>query len=247
MFDQIIAPRRSSRHRKSALALALLLNISGIGSMMTVGDVQSIIEAASDEPLIFVELVAPAPAPAAPTAAALAPSSTPDPAPQPPDRAHEEPAEPAAPAEPDAPQLDAADAIVAVGLIDAPASPGGCPPGQRCAGPPDAPGSGCPPDEACDGDTMLLVSSADVQPKRRVRPSYPAAAKALNIAEARCLVRFQVDAKGRPTDISVSGCPSVFHAEVLEAAWQWRFYPVRDRSGAKSAATFTLALSFRLS
>ncbi|MFT5684054.1 MAG: TonB family protein [Myxococcota bacterium] len=251
MFEGITAPRRNTRHRKSAMALALLLNFSGVGSLLTLGDVQSIIENVEDTPLIEV-VFAPAPAPAAPPAAAFSPPSAPKQAIKPPkDRIIEEPAEPTEPDDvvdptpTDTPE-HTGDPIAAVGLTDGPESPGGCPPGMVCDGEPDAPGAGCPPGEACEESPMMFVTATDIQPRRRVRPNYPAAAKALNIAEARCLVRFVVDDKGRPTDVAVLGCPNVFHDEVLKAAWQWKFYPVRSSTGVKSAATFTLALNFRL-
>jgi TonB family protein len=246
MFEGITAPRRASSHRRSAMALAVLINLSGVGSMLTLGDVQRIIEDVEDAPLIEV-VFAPAAAPAAPAAAAFSPPSAPEQIKPPRDRPVEEPVEPVEPSEPtESPPAFTGDPIAAVGLPDGPPGPGGCPPGQICEGPPESTGTGCPPGEACSDGPMLFITAADVQPKRRVRPSYPAAARALNITEARCLVRFVVDDKGRPTDVSVDGCPNVFHAEVLDAAWQWRFYPVRGASGEKSAATFTLALRFQL-
>lgn len=251
MFERINAPRRAAGHRKSALALAVLLNVSGVGSMLTLGDVQRIIEDVEDAPLIEVVL-APAPAPAAPPAAAFSPPSAPKESVKPPEeRVVEElkelvepPVEADEPVTPTDPQDFAGDALADA---DGPPSAGGCPPGMVCDGPPESSGEGCPPGEVCDGeDRVLFVTAADVRPKRRVRPGYPAAARAMNIPEARCLVRFSVDARGNPTDVQVSGCPTLFHDEVLKAAWQWRFYPVRDDAGVKSAASFTLALTFRL-
>ena len=249
MFDSITAPRRSTRHRGSALALAVLLNFSGVGSMLTMGNVQSIIEDIEDVPLIEIVL---APAPAAPPAAAFSPPSAPKESIKPPkERVVEEPpvevSEPTEPTEPtdQSPPEYTGDALAPVGP-EGPASLGGCPPGEACDGPPEAIGTGCPPGEVCDGEKVMFLTSSEVRPKRRVRPDYPAAAKALNITEARCHVQFAIDAKGRPTDVQVRNCPAVFHEEVLKAAWEWRFYPVRNDSGVRSAAAFTLALTFRM-
>ena len=254
MFERLTTPRRAVGHRKSALALAVLINVSGVGSMLTFGDVQRIIEEAEDAPLIEV-MLAPAPAPAAPLAAAFAPPSAPKESIKPP----KEPVVEEPPVEPDEP-VEVTDPVVPaeasppahtgdpLAAVDGPPSAGGCPPGMVCEGPPESAGTGCPAGQVCNGEvaTILSVTAADVRPKRRVRPSYPDAAKALNISEARCLVRFSVDAKGSPTDVQVSGCPRVFHDAVLKAAWQWKFYPVRNSDGVKSAASFTLALTFRL-
>ena len=63
--------------------------------------------------------------------------------------------------------------------------------------------------------------------------------------EEVCQVRFFIDEKGVPYDVKIEKCPKVFHDSAKEAAWRWRFYPMRD--GGKSVkAQFILSLKFKL-
>ena len=56
----------------------------------------------------------------------------------------------------------------------------------------------------------------------------PQAAKALNITEETCQVRFFINEKGVPEKIDVLKCSKIFHASLMEAAEKWRFYPQRS-------------------
>jgi protein TonB len=80
--------------------------------------------------------------------------------------------------------------------------------------------------------------------KRRVKPKYPASAKQLNL-EGSCQIRFYIDEKGKPYEIKIEKCPKVFHDAAKQAAWGWRFYPMRVE-GKAVKAEFVLALKFKL-
>ena len=244
--------RRDRARRRSALLLALLLQTTTAGLLFVSGDSQAV-GLAPDAPgeEILVELRAerlppapPAPTPGAPGPAAAAPASQAAPPPPPP-AAEETPPEPP-PAATLAELWKEATAAVQPQSLPAPTGLPGDGSGQ---GPETdgggGGGGGCPPGATCDGD-VLSLSAADVVARRRVAPVYPEAAKALNLPEVRCRVDFLIDEKGTPKQVTVEGCPAVFHAEVLSAAYRWSFYPARNAAGEATAARFTLALTFRL-
>jgi TonB family protein len=58
-------------------------------------------------------------------------------------------------------------------------------------------------------------------------------------------VRFTVNEKGVPTDVTADNCPKIFQQSALEAAWKWRFYPYKD-NGVAQSATFVLDILFKL-
>jgi len=89
------------------------------------------------------------------------------------------------------------------------------------------------------------VHWSEVKAKRRVSPKMPEAAKALNMKEERCQVRFFIDEKGKPYDIQLETCPKIFHESAKAAAWQWRFYPMKD-GGKAVKAQFVLGITYRL-
>ncbi|MFT5587706.1 MAG: protein TonB [Cognaticolwellia sp.] len=95
------------------------------------------------------------------------------------------------------------------------------------------------------GTGVKTVSASQVRARRQVAPVYPAAAKELGL-EGSCSLRFQVDAKGRVSSVNVVSCPTAFQSAALTAAQKWTFYPYKDSSGAKHAASFVLRLEFRL-
>jgi protein TonB len=96
------------------------------------------------------------------------------------------------------------------------------------------------------GTGIASVYWADVKAKRRVEPRFPEAAKQLNITEETCQVRFFIDERGKPYDIQVEKCSNIFHENVLEAAWKWRFYPYKSENGDAVKSTFVLKLTFKL-
>lgn len=84
-----------------------------------------------------------------------------------------------------------------------------------------------------------------VRVRSRIQPRYPDQAKAMNLGDVVCAAKLVVDARGKPTDVQVSGCPKVFHPTAREALFGWRFYPARV-NGEKVPATFTLRIRYRL-
>jgi TonB family protein len=77
-----------------------------------------------------------------------------------------------------------------------------------------------------------------------VEPLYPKSARELKLPEARCLGHITIDAKGKPTNVSVTGCATVFHAATARALMQWRFYPARI-DGKKVPASFVVPIRYR--
>lgn len=82
----------------------------------------------------------------------------------------------------------------------------------------------------------------------KVDPVYPEAARKAGL-EGTALLRIQISASGRPSDIAIAR--STGHAALDEAAvtavTKWRFVPAKDRnSGRTIACTTTLPISFRL-
>jgi hypothetical protein len=81
--------------------------------------------------------------------------------------------------------------------------------------------------------------------RKMVQPEYPAAARALGLADQRCTVRVEVDERGVPDSVEVEGCPEAFHQATREGVLQWRWYPSRA-AGVPSRAAATVAVTYRL-
>jgi hypothetical protein len=101
-------------------------------------------------------------------------------------------------------------------------------------------------DEAAGEDEATAVHFSAVKVRKRVAPKMPEEAKELNLGEARCELRFFVDERGRPYDVRPEECPEIYRASALEAAWQWRFEPMRI-DGEAVKAQFVLVIVYRLS
>ena len=43
--------------------------------------------------------------------------------------------------------------------------------------------------------------------------------------------------------VKLQACPKIFHESAKEAAWQWRFYPLKD-GGKAIKAQFDLAINY---
>ena len=95
------------------------------------------------------------------------------------------------------------------------------------------------------GTGVKAVHWSKVKNKRMPQFKFPEAAKALNMKEEVCQVRFFIDEKGKPYDVKVEKCPAVFHESVKEAAWKWRFYPMKD-GGKPIRSQFVLSILFKL-
>lgn len=256
MFEQVGQTKRNRRRAWGPLLLTVVLNVAGFTTLVVNSGSQIVshFQNPMPPPPIFT-LDFPKPAPPGPPAAAAA-AAKPKPTPKPevePDPVEPDPVEPVEPTEPVEPvelvepvepteTPDAGGGGIGGGDGEVGGGGGDCPPGQVCDGDSTI---ACPPGMLCDGDS-LFVSSADVRVKRRVSPRYPDAAKSLNLPETRCIVTFSIDQKGRPEQVSIDGCPSVFHPALREAAFKWRFYPVKDGNGQPQAATFRLSTIFRL-
>jgi hypothetical protein len=89
------------------------------------------------------------------------------------------------------------------------------------------------------------VHSSEVAVKFRAKPKMPEAARILSFNEESCNVRFFIDEKGKPYDIQLEDCPTIFRDSALEAAWQWRFYPLKSE-GVPIKAQFVLSIKYRL-
>ena len=101
------------------------------------------------------------------------------------------------------------------------------------------------------GDTLSALGSStptvhmrDVQMRRSVTPDYPEAARDMNLGQVDCRVRVLIDPDGRPADLTVLACPSVFHDEVRQAVERTRWYPYRI-GGQKSQARFEILYRFQ--
>ncbi len=95
------------------------------------------------------------------------------------------------------------------------------------------------------GPPVRAVHWSEVQVKKRVQPKMPDAAKELGLSEERCQVRFYIDEKGEPYDVRIEACPAIYQQSALEAAWGWRFYPMKVE-GQKVKAQFVLTIVYRL-
>ncbi|MDP2312969.1 MAG: energy transducer TonB, partial [Pseudomonadota bacterium] len=118
------------------------------------------------------------------------------------------------------------------------AGPGG---GTGRGGPGDGPGAGG------DGGGLKTVHWSEVEVKVRpsVRPSdYPEAAAALNIKDARCVVRIHIDERGVPYEVVPKTCPTVFRDAAQDVAMRYRFYPLLNQ-GRPVRAAFDLTINFR--
>jgi hypothetical protein len=78
-----------------------------------------------------------------------------------------------------------------------------------------------------------------------VKPEYPDAARSLGLGEQKCFARVEISAEGEPVNVTITGCPAVFHPETEAAMWGWRWYPVR-LDGQKTAVVTTISVLYRL-
>jgi hypothetical protein len=50
----------------------------------------------------------------------------------------------------------------------------------------------------------------------------------------------RIDATGRPTEVTVDGCPKVFHEPVRDAMMKWRWHP--PPGGVEATTTISVIL-----
>jgi hypothetical protein len=244
MFASIAQPAPHPR-RATPFLLALLLNGGVFGGLLLLG-AREVARAAPAEVSLERphELVLPPGSPAGG-------SPAPKPASRPKAAQRSAPAvvspvtPPSAPVPPlpePAPSADLTLTPVLDGGGDGPEGGGG----GRGPGPGTGLGEG-PGDGGGGGPGLRVVHWSEVAVKVRaqVRPSdYPAAASALDLPDARCVVRIEIDAKGVPAAVRVKTCPEVFRAAAENVARRYRFYPLMVEGRAVSAA-FDLTINFR--
>ena len=95
------------------------------------------------------------------------------------------------------------------------------------------------------GTGVKAVHWSKVKNKRMPQFKFPEAAKALNMKEEVCQVRFFIDEKGVPYDVKIEKCPKVFHAEIQSKAYKARFYPLKS-NGKSIKGQFVLSIRFKL-
>jgi hypothetical protein len=116
--------------------------------------------------------------------------------------------------------------------------------GGQLGGDPNGAGMGGP--GTGTGGRPRAVHGSSVRVKRRVDPTYPEAARQLAIHEARCDVQVVIDERGVPLQVAFDACPAPFRAATTDAVMRWRWYPARDETGSPQAATFRLAILYKL-
>jgi hypothetical protein len=106
-------------------------------------------------------------------------------------------------------------------------------------------GTGTGDGDGPGGGGVKRIEFGDLEVKRRFEPIYPAAAKSMGLGDVRCDAVVRISSEGVPTEVTVRGCPEVFHAETREALLRWRFYPVR--AGKTPVSTMTsFSVAYRL-
>lgn len=91
--------------------------------------------------------------------------------------------------------------------------------------------------------SVQQVHRSEVRPRMLAEPSYPAAARGMNLGEVTCRVRVQIDERGRPEDLQIDSCPQLFHDEVRRAVQRSRWYPF-NLGGVRHRAQFAIAYRF---
>ncbi len=232
--------------RRVAGAATLAVAAAGVLLASYSGATPALEEAPDEPPMTLfeaelVEAVAP-PAPAAGGGSPAPPRPTARPAAAPAPTPPEPEPEPGTMADP----TDSAPAVADLAPPEGPEDPSGtgdpegAGPGTGGKGPGTGHGPGTGPGLGSGGGFMDVPAAT---PRRKIYPVYPPAASEMGLREARCGVRFEVDHRGHPVDVSVMGCPQVFHVPTREAALKWRFYPVKV-GGQAVPARFTLVVRY---
>lgn len=95
------------------------------------------------------------------------------------------------------------------------------------------------------GTGVRVFHHSELEVKKRVNPSYPEAARALNIGDQRCLAKVFINEEGVPYEVVVESCPKVFHEDTKAAILKWRWYPPKDGKSKVKAQT-TIAVTYKL-
>lgn len=95
------------------------------------------------------------------------------------------------------------------------------------------------------GPGIRTFHHSELKIKRQVAPSYPEAAKAMNLGDVDCRVRISVDERGVPFDVSYEVCPKVFQESAKDAILQWRWFPAKIGQ-EPVRAQFMLVIRYKL-
>jgi len=234
--------RRDRRRSTAAFLLTLLVNGAVIAALSSVHDAPAA-AAIPDEPMErYYPVMMPKPEPRGGSAGAKAPRPT-----------AKTPATAVAQPEPIAPPIVtpllpeaapvALDATLSLPPGDSPPDGGGG--GGKGPGKTPGPGEGLGQgDGDGDGDGLRVVDYDAVRVRSQVSPEFPQAARALNLSGDTCLVRLDIDTRGRPTSAVASGCSEIFADAAEEAALKWRFAPL-FMDGHPIPARFSISFRFR--
>ena len=105
-------------------------------------------------------------------------------------------------------------------------------------------GNGDGPGTASGSITILRTS--ELRWKRAPTPTYPDAARELNLPETTCKAVITFDEQGTPYEVTFQACPTVFQEAARTAILNSRMYPEK-RAGVAIRGRFTLKLVFKLS
>jgi len=123
-------------------------------------------------------------------------------------------------------------------------------------GPKKGPGIGeCEGDDCIDapiigdpngGKGPRRVHHTEVDRRKVVDPSYPKAAKGMDLGRVSCKVLVTIDRKGVPTSATVEDCPLVFHPESKDAMLRSRWYAPNVEGERLNSAQFLVVIHFDL-
>lgn len=88
------------------------------------------------------------------------------------------------------------------------------------------------------------VGAPKLKVKKQVNPKYPREAMEQGLVGS-CTMRLFINPAGVPVRVIPERCPEVFRAAAVEAASQWRFYPVQ-MEGQATEADFVLKINFQI-
>ena len=89
------------------------------------------------------------------------------------------------------------------------------------------------------GDGRLLHHS-ELNLRHRTKPKYPPLARPLNLGDQRCLAVVAIDRTGRPTAVTVSGCPEIFYEPTRAALLKWRWGRIPEPGRTTVAVTYRI-------
>ena len=95
------------------------------------------------------------------------------------------------------------------------------------------------------GTGAKVFHHSELEVRQRKQPTYPEAARELNLGDQRCKARVFIDERGVPYDVIVEACPQAFHSETKRALLQWRWYSPRDGREKVKAQTI-IAVTYKL-